>query len=248
VAILSLELDAQRLAEAGRVGEGAWRSLPHHGILNRTPFIIMVRPGNPKGISGFADLARPGVGVVHPDPLTSGGAQWAILAEYGSALRRTRDPDSAHAELAGTWRNVVAQASSARAARTQFDSGFGDALITYEQEAIADAAKGKLHGEVVYPPSTILSEHVVVVVDPNVHGADRELVDAFVAFLWSPAAQRIFVEHGFRSVDDSLNIGNPLFGPIQDPFTVADLGEWPAAKADIIEAIWKARVLKELGK
>jgi sulfate/thiosulfate transport system substrate-binding protein len=248
VAILSLELDARRLADEGRIPKDAWRSLPHGGIVNRTPFIILVRAGNPKDITGFADLARPGVGIVHPDPLTSGGAQWAILAEYGSALRLTGDPEAAYRELAGTWRNVVAQASSARAARSQFDSGFGDALITYEQEAIADAAKGQLHGEVVYPQSTILSEHVVVVVDEQVQRRDRELVHAFVDFLWSDEAQRIFVEHGFRSVDERLDSLNPLFGPIADPFTVQDLGGWQKAKPDIIEALWKARVLAELGR
>ena len=248
VAVLSLELDARRLAEEGRIADDSWRSLPHEGVVNRTPFIVLVRAGNPKGIRDFADLTRAGVGVVHPDPLTSGGAQWAILAEYGSALRRTQDPDAAFEELLGTWRNVVAQASSARAARTQFESGFGDALITYEQEAIADAAKGELKGEVVYPPSTILSEHVVVVIDRNVGPADRELVDAFVEFLWSDAAQRIFVEHGFRSVDEPLNAGNALFGTISDPFTVHDLGGWSRAKPEIIEAIWKQRVLAELGR
>jgi sulfate transport system substrate-binding protein len=248
VAILSLELDAQRLAEEGRIADGSWRALPHGGIVNRTPFIVLVREGNPERIADFADLARPGVGVVHPDPLTSGGAQWAILAEYASALRRTQNPDSAYAQLAGIWRNVVAQASSARAARTQFDSGFGDALITYEQEAIADAAEGELHGEVVYPPSTILSEHLVVVVDRNVPEADRELVDAFVQFLWSEPAQRLFVEHGFRSVDEPLNAANPRFGAIADPFTVSDLGGWSSAKPDVIDSIWKRRVLAELGR
>jgi sulfate transport system substrate-binding protein len=248
VAILSLELDAQRLADEGRIAQGHWRALPHRGVVNRTPFIILVRRGNPKGVTGFPDLAKPGVGVVHPDPLTSGGAQWAILAEYGSALRRTGSADSAYAELAGTWRNVVAQASSARAARTQFESGFGDALITYEQEAIADLVRGALNGEVVYPRSTILSEHVVVVIGGNVPPADRELVEAFTSFLWSERAQRVFVEHGFRSVDEALNRGNPLFGTIEDAFTVEDFGGWSRAKPDIVEGIWRSRVLAEIGR
>jgi sulfate transport system substrate-binding protein len=248
VAILSLELDARRLAWEGRIADGSWRALPHAGVVNRTPFIVLVRAGNPKRIADFADLSRPGVGVVHPDPLTSGGAQWAILAEYGSALRRTGAHDSAYSELLGTWRNVVAQASSARAARTQFESGFGDALITYEQEAIADAQRGELRGEVVYPPSTVLSEHLVVVIDRNVPAADKELVDAFVQFLWSDAAQRLFVEHGFRSVLEPLNSENPRFRSVADPFTVDDLGGWSRAKPDIIESIWKQRVLVELGR
>lgn len=243
VAIVSLELDALRLAENNVVPGPTWRNLPHAGVLNRTPFIILVRPGNPKGIADFADLARPGVGVVHPDPLTSGGAQWALLAEYGSVILETGDEEMAFNQLLGIWRNVVAQAGSARAARTQFENGFGDALITYEQEAVFDRARGRLAADIIYPPSTILSEHTVVVIDKNVMPAERELIGAFLDFLWSETAQRIFVEYGFRSVDESLNQANRNFGQIARPFTVADLGGWPQVKEQIIEAIWKGRVL-----
>jgi sulfate transport system substrate-binding protein len=247
VMILSLELDALRLM-GNRVLPGpTWRDLPHGGVLNRTPFILLVRPGNPQRITDFADLTREGVGVVHPDPLTSGGAQWGILAEYGSALRESGDAQRAFEQLLGVWRNVVAQAASARAARTQFENGFGDVLITYEQEALYDRARGKLQAEIVYPPSTILSEHTVVVIDKNVSAQNRELVAAFVAFLWSETAQRIFVEHGFRSVDERLNEQNRDFGAIAAPFTVGDLGGWPQAKREIIEAVWKERVLPQVG-
>jgi len=99
----------------------------------------------------------------------------------------------------------------------------------------------------VYPKSTILSEHVVVVIDDNIPRADRELIDAFVDFLWSEEAHRIFVEYGFRSVDETLNVDVPYFGVIDDPFTVADMGGWPEAKREIIDAIWKDRVLQEVG-
>ena len=249
VAILSLELDAQRLAEAGRIAPQSWRQLPQHGVLNRTPFIILVRPGNPKNIHDFADLARPGIGVVHPDPLTSGGANWAIVAEYGAGIREhPGQPDAGYELLRGVWRNVVAQASSARAARTQFENGFGDALITYEQEAVYDQSRGKLKLDVIYPHSTILSEHSVVVLDRNIAPADRTLVDAFVAFLWSEEGQRIFVDYGFRSVDERLNSGNANFGSIDDPFMIDAFGGWNRAKREIVDAVWKNRVLKELGK
>lgn len=248
VALLSLELDALRLVEAGVLPAPTWRNLPHSGVVNRTPFIILVRSGNPLSITDFADLTRPGVGIVHPDPLTSGGAQWAILAEYGSALLTTGDPEAAYAQLLGIWRNVVAQAASARGARTQFASGFGDALITYEQEAISDLAHGRAVGQIIYPAGTILSEHTLVVLDRNVAPEERELVDAFVAFLWGETAQRIFVEYGFRSVEDAYNTGNPFFGAIPAPFTVDDLGGWESANQDIIRAIWMDRVLPELNR
>jgi len=259
LALLSLELDARRLADAGVIPAGSWLRLPFHGVVNRTPFVLLVRPGNPKGIHDFADLARPGIGVVHPDPLTSGGANWALLTEYGSAVRRLPQPASADAveqagyrSLLGVWRNVVAQAASARAARTQFENGFGDVLVTYEQDVLPSGKKkpgqDAPRWEIVYPPSTVLSEHTLVVVDRNITPEERPLIDALVRFLWSEPAQRLFVERGFRSIDERLNGANPHFGVIRDPFLVSDLGGWPAAKREIIERIWKGRVLPEIGK
>ena len=88
VAILSIERDAQRLQKDGFVTSD-WHSLPGHGIVNKTPFVIIVRQGNPKGIKDFSDLAKPGIRLIHPDPISSGGAQWSILAIYGSELKKS---------------------------------------------------------------------------------------------------------------------------------------------------------------
>jgi sulfate transport system substrate-binding protein len=148
----------------------------------------------------------------------------------------------------GVWRNVTAQAASARAARTQFENGFGDVLVTYEQDVIEDAAAGTLPGEIVYPPSTVLSEHILVVVEKNVSPAERPLIDALVHFLWSEEAQRLFVRRGFRSVDERLNAANPAFGKIRDPFLVADFGGWSRVKKEIVDGIWKDRVMTEVGR
>jgi len=241
VGILSTELDAQRLVEQRVLPSATWRSLPHNGTLNLTPFVILTRAGNPKGIREFADLTRPGLGVVHADPRTSGGALWGILAEYGSAKQLGLSDADAAKQLAGVWKNVVAQASSARGARTQFENGFGDALVTYEQEALYDLSRNKFNGELVYPRSTIESEHTVVVIERNIAPNERELVNAFVEFLWSAAAQKIFVAYGFRSVDDGLN--GDAFTPIEKPFRVSDLGGWAEAKKNIIDAIWKNKII-----
>ncbi len=255
LALVSLELDAERLAAAGVVAPGSWRRLPNAGVVNRTPFILLVRPGNPKGIRDFTDLGRPGVRVVHPDPMTSGGALWGVLAEYGSGFRRG-GPEAGFQTLLGVWRNVVAQAASARAARTQFENGFGDVLVTYEQEALADSGSGAGAGtgkpgaggwEIVYPPSTVQSEHTLVVVDRNVEPGERELVDALVRFLWSDEAQRLFVQHGFRSVSPELN-DNPAFGRIDDPFLVRDFGGWDRVRREIVDGIWKEKVMTQVGR
>src|SRR5215472_2068486 len=246
VAHLSLESDADRLADAGVIERDSWKRLPNAGVVNLTPFVIVVRRGNPRDIHDFVDLGRPGIQVVHPDPMTSGGANWAIVAEYGSAFRGTPGGEAAgEAVLEGVWKNVVAQAASARAARTQFENGFGDALVTYEQEAIVDRGKGRSDAEAVYPPRTILSEHTLVVLDRHVRPQDRSLVGAFVRFLWSDEAQRLFVRYGFRSVRPELDSENPAFGTIQDPFRLSDFGGWRSARRDIVDRIWKDRVMKE---
>src|SRR5919107_4313777 len=89
IAILSIERDVDRLQQGGFVTSD-WHSLPERGIVNKTPFVILVRAGNPKGIRDFADLGKPGVKLIHPDPVSSGGAQWSILAIYGSELEKSR--------------------------------------------------------------------------------------------------------------------------------------------------------------
>ena len=248
VALLSLESDADRLADAGVIARDSWKKLPNAGVLNLTPFVILVRPGNPLGIRGFEDLGRPGVRVVHPDPMTSGGANWAVVAEYGSGFRGSPGGEAAgQAVLAGVWRNVVAQSASARAARTQFENGFGDALVTYEQEALYDRARGRLNADVAYPPRTILSEHTLVVVDRNVRPRERPMVDRFVQFLWSDEAQRIFVRFGFRSVRPELDAENPGFGKIEAPFRIEDFGGWRRARREVVDGVWRDRVMKTVG-
>lgn len=249
IAIFSTELDAQRLLEAGVVSGETWKRLPHGGVINRTPFVIVTRAGNPKGIRDFSDLTKPGVGIIHPDPLTSGAANWSILAEYGAAMTRPgATPADGQALLLGIWRNVVSLAGSGRAARTQFDSGFGDVLITYEQDGLAQGSREGPAHELIYPRSTILSEHTLVVIDRNISGEQRDLIQAFTDFIWSEEGQRLFVECGFRSVNETLNGSNPEFGAIQVPLLVSDFGGWNRAKREVIDAVWKNQVLKEINR
>ncbi|MDC4223749.1 MAG: substrate-binding domain-containing protein [Candidatus Manganitrophus sp.] len=247
VALFSHTLDAHRLKEAGLI-QHDWTGSPYQGIINRTPMILIVRRGNPKGLSSFEALGQPGVGIVHPDPQTSGGALWALLAEYGAfALPEGGSPDAAHAGMIDLWRNVIILGSSARAARTQFEMGFGDVLITYEQEAVKDLARGKFNHEMVVPEWTIYTEHPAIAIDRNISPEERPLVEAFLDFLWTEEAQRIFVEYGFRSITDPrLDAENPSFSKIPHSFTVDDLGGWPQAYAEIVEGFWRKRILEEV--
>ncbi len=245
VAILSNEQHAVWLRINDWV-ETDWHTFPQQGIISRSPLVIVVRPGNPLGIEDWADLARPGVSLVHPDPRTSGGAQWALLAEYGSALldEKNSSQEAAHEQLRGIWANVVATPPSAREALKQFVFGAGDALVTYEQDALLAQARGATL-EVVTPRSTIMSEHVAVIVDRNVQPWEREVVEAFVTFLWSEAAQEAFTRYYFRAVtDEALNQAVPEFHEIERPFTVHDLGGWGRAYPEIIHGVWEEQILK----
>ena len=250
IAILSIERDVDRLKQGGAVTSD-WQALPNRGIVNKTPFVILVRKGNPQGIRDFADLGKPGVKLIHPDPVSSGGAMWSVLAIYGSELIKSekqtgaRDQTRAVETLKAVWRNVISTPGSAREARTQFETGFGDALITYELDALmmkqANAAV-----EIVVPEATIFSEHPAAVIDRNVTPDERPVIDAFIQYLWSEDAQRAFVQYHFRSVtNEALNDANKEFAKISMPFTVGDLGGWARAYPEIIEKVWRDQAQKK---
>lgn len=247
IAILSIERDAQRLKDGSFVTSD-WRALPYKGIINKTPFVILVKGANPKGIHDFPDLAKPGIKLIHPDPTSSGGAQWSILAIYGSELikseKQNGEPDQARAlqTLQAIWKNVFVTPASAREARTTFELGNGDALITYELDGLLMKDSGKPM-EIIVPKATIFSEHPVVVIDRNVLPEKRAVVDAFVQYLWTDEAQAAFVKYHFYSVtNNALNEANNEFGHIEMPFTIEYFGGWDRAYPEVIEQIFKNKV------
>ncbi|MGH9958463.1 MAG: sulfate ABC transporter substrate-binding protein [Pyrinomonadaceae bacterium] len=247
IAILSIERDADRLKQGGFVTSD-WRALPNQGIINKTPFVILVRQGNPKSIRDFSDLAKAGVKLIHPDPVSSGGAQWSVLAIYGSELIKSEkqygEGDRARAlqMLRAVWHNVISTPGSAREARTQFETGFGDALITYELEGLLMKLAG-YPVEIVLPQATIFSEHPAVVIDRNIPAAKRPVIDAFMQYLWSEEAQRAFVKYHFRSAsDEKLNEENKGLGQIEMSFTIEYFGGWSKAYPEIIESVFRDQV------
>ena len=249
IAILSIDRDAQRLKDEGFVTSD-WHSLPSKGIINKTPFVILVKGGNPKSIHDFPDLAKPGIKLIHPDPVSSGGAQWSILAIYGSELVKSEkehgEPDEGRAlqMLRDIWKNVFVTPASAREARTTFELGNGDALVTYQLEGLLMKHSGK-PVEIIVPKATIFSEHPAVVIDRNVAPEKRALINGFMNYLWSDEVQQAFVKHHFYSVNnDALNEANPEFGKIEMPFTIEYFGGWPKAYPEVIEQIFKNKVQK----
>jgi sulfate transport system substrate-binding protein len=250
IAILSIERDAQRLQKDGFV-TADWHSLPGRGIVNKTPFVIIVRKGNPKGIRDFSDLAKPGIRLIHPDPISSGGAQWSILAIYGSELKKSQaesqeqDKTRALQTLRAIWKNVISTPGSAREARTTFELGNGDALITYELEGLL-MKEANAPIEIVVPQATIFSEHPAVVIDKNVSTAERSVVDAFMQYLWSDEAQQAFVKfHFYSTTNDAFNQANTEFGHIEMPFGIDYFGGWDKAYPEVIEKVFRDQVQRK---
>jgi sulfate transport system substrate-binding protein len=250
IAILSIERDAQRLKNSGFV-IADWHALPAGGIVNKTPFIIIVRKGNPKGINDFPDLAKPGIRLIHPDPVSSGGAQWSILAIYGSELKKSeqestqQDKPRALQTLRAIWGHVISTPGSAREARTTFELGNGDALITYELEGLL-MKEANAPIEIVTPKSTIFSDHPAVVIDKNVSPGKRAVIDEFMRYLWSDEAQQAFVKYHFYSTtNDAFNQANKNFGHIEMPFTIDYFGGWDKAYPEVIEKIFRDQVQRK---
>lgn len=236
IAALSLEADIDRIAAAGLITHD-WRSAPYGGMVSTSIVSFAVRPGNPLGVRDWADLARPGVEVLTPNPKTSGGAMWNILALYGAALRggvdgvTAGDQEAASEFLKAVLRNVSVMDKSARDSMTSFENGVGDVAITYENEVLVGQQAGQDY-ELVIPRSTLLIENPVSLIDEYVdlHGV-RPAAESFLAFLFTPEAQQVFAQHGLRSQDPSVAAAtSDLYPAVHDLFTVDNqFGGWQSA-------------------
>lgn len=251
---LSIEPDVQRLVDAKLITHD-WKDNPYKGFATDSLVVLAVRPDNPHNIKDWADLAQDGLEVITPDPATSGGAQWNILAAYGAARRGhvtgfDATDDGAAQFLQKLITNVSVFDKDGRESFLTFERGIGDVAITYENEAYAGYSSGGDY-QVVYPTSTILIENPVALVDTYVdkHGT-REVAEAFINYLWSADAQRLFAQHGFRPVNPDVakefNVGvepaadaTPValagtvaitFPPVADQFTIEEFGTWSDAR------------------
>jgi sulfate transport system substrate-binding protein len=234
IAALSLEADIDTIAKAGLITHD-WRAARNGGMFTRSIVVLAVRKGNPKGVKDWADLARPGLDILTPDPKTSGGAMWNINALYGAALRGYAgvpkdDPAAAAQVLQSVFANVNIMDKGARESITNFEKGVGDVAITYENEVFVGRKAGKDYEEIV-PRSTILIENPVALVDAYVdkHGT-RAVAEAFLAFLWSPEGQREVVKYGLRPVDESVPSDFPK---VEDLWKIDALGGWSKVMTDI---------------
>jgi len=199
VVALSLEPDVTTLVKKGIVPSN-WNRNPYHGMVTDSVVVFVVRDGNPKKIHTWADLTKSGVQVVTPNPFTSGGARWNVMAAYGAQRAQGKTDKQAIAYLKALFKNVPVLPKSAREATQVFASGKGDVLLTYENEAIYANKKG-VHTEYVLPKQTILIENPVALTK---NGLKHSEAKAFLKFLWSSKAQKLYGDTGYRPVVKSV--------------------------------------------
>lgn len=229
IVAFSLEPDISRLVKAGIVDAG-WNQDTHQGMVTDSVVVLAVRPGNPKQIHTWDDLLKPGVEVITPNPFTSGGARWNVMAAYGAQLEQGKSPDQAIEYLRALFSHVSVQDKSARESLQTFAGGKGDVLLAYENEAIAAQHAGQQLDYVV-PDQTILIENPVAVTS---NGKHPEQAKAFVDFLRSPAAQRTFGEKGYRPVVPEV-LKEFTYPTPANLFTIGKLGGWTEVTAKFFD-------------
>jgi sulfate/thiosulfate transport system substrate-binding protein len=220
VVAFSLAPDVNKLVDKGLVAKG-WASGPYKGNVTDSVVVLAVRKGNPKHIRTWDDLVKPGVQVITPNPFTSGGARWNVMAAYGAQIQQGRTPAQALDYLGRLFKNVAVQDKSARESLQTFSAGKGDVLIAYENEAITARKKGE-QLDYVIPDQTILIENPITVTSDSRHATQAK---AFVDYLVTAPAQRIFAANGYRPVLraelDAAKYPNP-----PGLFTIDKLGGW----------------------
>jgi sulfate/thiosulfate-binding protein len=236
VVALSLAPDVDQIKDAGLITHD-WTDAPDAGMVSTSVVVFDVRPGNPLGIKDWNDLAAGGVEVMTPDPAQSGGARWNLVSAWGSALHGyagvTKDDEAgATSLLQGVLGNVLTFDKSARDSIQNFESGNGDVAVTYENE-VKTANDAGLDDEAVYPPSSVLIQNPVALVDANVDkDCVRDVAEAFVDYLHTPEVKDLYTSVGFlRSTDlAKAKKGDPAngFPEIEDLWTVDDFGGWSA--------------------
>lgn len=235
--------DMERLVEEGELVSKDWDKQPYGGIATDSVVVIMVRKGNPDNIKSFKDLESGNVGVVTPNPFSSGSARWNIMAVYGSAIEEGDTPDQALEAVKTVLEETVAQPGSGRDAFSAFSQGEGDVLLTYENEAIKAEKEGE-EVEYVIPPSTIQIETPIAVTTE----APEPAAEDFLKFLWSDEGQELWAENGYRPVNPKL-VDPAQFPTPATLFKIAKFGGWGKVNDEFFdeETGSVAKIENELG-
>jgi sulfate transport system substrate-binding protein len=236
VVTLALAGDIDALHNHGDLVPANWQSrLPDNSTPYTSTIVFLVRQTNPKGVKDWDDLVKPGLGVIAPNPKTSGGARWVYLAAYGYALEHNHgDTNAATRFVDKFYGNVKVLGTGARDSTTSFvQNGLGDVLVNWENEALlAVNSFGQGKYQIIYPSLSILAEPPVAVVDKVVdQRGTRAIAEAYLNFLWTPAGQEIAASHFFRPrLAEVARRHEKTFPKIQT-FTIQDaFGGWAAAQ------------------
>jgi len=252
IVALSLEADVIRIRDAGLITHD-WKAGEYKGIITTSIVSFAVRENNPMNIQDWDDLAQPGLEILTPNPNTSGGAMWNILAVYGASLRGQiegvpgEDPQAAAEFLKEVLANVSVMDKAARDSILNFEKGIGNLAITYENEILVGWGTGQTYERVI-PASTILIENPIAIVDASVdkHGT-REVAEAFLEFLYSERAQEIYAQHGLRVVNQNVAADfTQDYPPVEDLFTVDTFGGWDQIMSGIFgeEGVYTQAILQ----
>jgi sulfate/thiosulfate transport system substrate-binding protein len=236
VVTLALAYDIDALVNKGLVDKGWQAKFKDNSTPYTSTIVFLVRKGNPKGIHDWSDITKPGVGVIVANPKTSGGARWAYLAAYGWALHQPGATDaSARAYIKKVYENVPVLDSGARGATVTFaQRDVGDVLLAWENEGyLSQKEFGADKFDVIYPPSSILAEPPVAIVDKVVdRKGTRAIAQAYLEYLYTPEAQEIEARNFYRPIDPTVAAKYASKFPKVKLFTIDDtFGGWTKAQA-----------------
>ncbi len=227
---LPIEPDITRLVEAGLVAEDYADTEENGGVVQTSVVAFGVRPGNPKDIQDWDDLIRDDVQVVTPNPFTSGGARWNIMAAYGQAVNNGASEDEALEFVKGVLENTVVQDASARDSLNTFLGGQGDVIISYENEILGAQQAGE-ELDLVVPDDTIQIDTIAVLPEDA-----SEQGQAFLDFLFTEEAQRLWAENGYRPVDEAvLEEFADQFPEPKGLFDIEQFGGWETAASEFFD-------------
>ncbi|MEA2310981.1 MAG: sulfate/thiosulfate transport system substrate-binding protein [Solirubrobacteraceae bacterium] len=230
IVALSLAPDIDKLVDPGIVDANWAKNSAHNGFVTNSVVVLAVRKGNPKHIKGWDDLIKPGVQVDTPNPFTSGGAKWNLMAAYGAQIAQGKSPTDALAYLKALLKNTPVQDKSARESLATFAGGKGDVLISYENEAIT-AQKSGVDLDYVIPYQTILIQNPAAVTKDSKSPTQAK---AFLDFLGTTEAQKIFAAKGYRSVIPSL-VDKSKYPTPKQLFDITKFGGWSKVNAQFFD-------------
>jgi sulfate/thiosulfate-binding protein len=236
VVTLALAYDIDAVAARGLIDKNWQARLPQNSSPYTSTIIFLVRKGNPKAIKDWDDLAKPGVGVITPNPKTSGGARWNYLAAWGHALKKGQTAEQAKAFVASIYKNVPVLDTGARGSTVTFvERGVGDVLLAWENEAfLALREFGADKFEIVVPPLSILAEPPVTIVDKVVEKkGTREIADAYLRYWYTPEGQEIAAKNSYRPRDPAVAKKYESSFAKVNLFTIDDVfGGWTKAQKE----------------